>query len=58
MTQTVFLEPIESPVLFAASRPIAVQGDFPFIRVDAEGSMQTRKHEFERVMYKVFSDTT
>lgn len=56
-TQTVFLEPIESPVLFAASRPIAIQGDFPFVRVDAEGSMQTRKHEFERVIYKVLSDT-
>jgi transglutaminase-like putative cysteine protease len=56
-TQTVFLEPIESPVLFAASRPIAIQGDFAFVRVDAEGSMQTRKHEFERAIYKVLSDT-
>ncbi len=57
-TQTVFLEPLESPVLFGASRPIAVQGDFPFVRVDAEGSMQTHKHEFERAIYKVFSDLT
>lgn len=57
-TQTIFLEPIESPVLFAASRPIALQGDFPYVLVDAEGSMQTRKHEFERAMYKVLSDTT
>jgi transglutaminase-like putative cysteine protease len=57
-TQTVFLEPIESPVLFGASRPIAIQGDFHFVRVDAEGAMQARKHEFERVLYKVFSDMT
>ena len=57
-TQTVFLEPIESPALFAASRPIAIQGDFPFVRVDAEGSMQTRRHEFERIIYKAVSDTT
>ncbi|HEV7798567.1 MAG TPA: DUF3488 and transglutaminase-like domain-containing protein, partial [Pyrinomonadaceae bacterium] len=56
-TQTVFLEPIESPVLFAASRPIAIQGDFAFVRLDAEGSMQTRKHEFDRAIYKVLSDT-
>jgi transglutaminase-like putative cysteine protease len=56
--QTVFLEPIESPVLFAASRPVAVQGDFPSVRVDAEGSMQTRRHDFERIIYKVFSDLT
>jgi protein-glutamine gamma-glutamyltransferase len=57
-TQTVFLEPIESPVLFAASRPIAIQGDFPLLRVDGEGSVQARRHEFERMIYKALSDTT
>jgi transglutaminase-like putative cysteine protease len=56
--QTIFLEPIESPVLFAASRPVALQGDFPAIRVDAEGSLQTRRHDFERIIYKAFSDLT
>src|SRR6185436_7234076 len=57
-TQTIFLEPIESAVLFGATRPVAIQGDFPFVRVDAEVGMQTRKREFERMIYKVFSDTT
>ncbi len=57
-TQTVFLEPIESPVLFAASRPIAIQGDFPLLRVDGEGSVQSRRHDFERMIYKALSDTT
>ena len=57
-TQTVFLEPLESPVLFAAARPVAVQGDFPFVRVDGEGSMQTRRHDYERAIYKVLSDVT
>ena len=56
-TQTIFLESIESPVLFVASRPIAIQGDFPLVRVDAEGSVQARRHEFERVIYKALSDT-
>jgi protein-glutamine gamma-glutamyltransferase len=56
-TQTIFLESIESPVLFAASRPIAIQGDFPLVRVDAEGSVQARRHEFERTIYKALSDT-
>lgn len=56
-TQTFFLEPIESPVLFAAPRPVAIQGDLPFVRVDAEGSIQTRRHEFERILYKAISDT-
>lgn len=54
--QTFFLEPIESPVLFAASRPVAIQADLPFVRVDAEGSAQTRRHEFDRIIYKAFSD--
>ena len=57
-TQTVFLEPLESPVLFAAPRLVGLQGDFPYIRVDAEGSVQSRRHEFDRVIYKAVSDTT
>lgn len=56
-TQTFFLEPLESSVLFAAPRVVAVQGDLPFIRVDAEGAIQSRRHDFERIMYKAFSDT-
>lgn len=57
-TQTFFLEPLESPVLFAAPRIIALQGDLPFVRVDQEGSVQSRRHDFERLIYKVMSDTT
>lgn len=56
-TQTFFLEPLESPVLFAAPRAVALQGDLPFVRVDAEGSIQSRRHELERIMYKAISDT-
>jgi transglutaminase-like putative cysteine protease len=57
-TQTIFLEPIESPVLFAAARPVALQGDFPYVLVDAGGSAKTRPHEFSRVIYKALSDMT
>ncbi len=56
-TQTFFLEPLESPVLFAAPRVVAVQGDLPFVRADGEGSVQSRRHDFERIMYKALSDT-
>jgi transglutaminase-like putative cysteine protease len=56
--QTVFLESIESPVLFAAPQPIAIQGDFPLLRVDNEGSIQARRHEFERAIYTALSDTS
>jgi hypothetical protein len=55
-TQTVFLEPIDSTVLFAAPRAVAVQGDFPFVRMDAENSIQIRRHDSERIIYRVFSD--
>ena len=57
-TQTIFLEPIESPVLFAAPRPVAIQGDFLLVRMDGEGSVQARRREYERVVYKALSDTT
>jgi len=55
-TQTFFLEPLETSVLFAAPRAVAVQGDLPFVRVDQEGSIQSRRHDFERLMYKALSD--
>lgn len=55
--QTVFLEPINSNVLFAAPRALAVQGDLPFVRVDSEGSIQSRPHDLDRIMYTVISDT-
>src|SRR5436309_1023364 len=57
-TQTVFLEPVDTPVLFGVSRVVAIQGRLPFIRIDGEGAIQTRPHDQERVVYKAFSDTT
>jgi transglutaminase-like putative cysteine protease len=56
--QTVFLESIDSPVLFAASRPIAIQGHFSSVRVDAEGSVQSRRILSSRTMYSALSDLT
>ena len=55
-TQTVFLEPIDSPVLFLASRPVAIQGDFPKLRVDGEGSVQATRAQAARTMYTALSD--
>jgi transglutaminase-like putative cysteine protease len=57
-TQTFFLEPIDTPVLFAAPRAVAVQGTLPFIYFDREGGLQTRPHNEERISYKAFSDTS
>jgi protein-glutamine gamma-glutamyltransferase len=56
-SQTFLLEPLESSVLFGAPRVVAIQGDLPFVRVDAEGSLQSRRHDYERLIYKAISDT-
>ena len=56
-SQTFFIEPIDTPVLFGAPRIVAVQGRLPFLRVDSESSIQTRPHEQDKVVYKVYSDT-
>ena len=56
-SQTFFIEPIDTPVLFGAPRIVAVQGRLPFVRLDSEGSIQTRQHDQEKVVYKVYSDT-
>jgi transglutaminase-like putative cysteine protease len=56
--QTFFLEPIDTPVLFGAPRVVAVQGRLPFVRIDPEGAIQTRPHDEERIVYRVFSDTS
>ena len=56
--QTFIVEPVDTPVLFGAPRVLAVQGRLPFVRVDTEGAVQTRPHDQERLVYRVFSDTT
>ena len=56
--QTFFLEPIDTPLLFGAPRILAVQVTLPFVRVDAEGSIQTGLHDQQKVVYKIYSDTT
>jgi transglutaminase-like putative cysteine protease len=56
--QTFFVEPVDTPVLFGMPRVLAVQGSLPFVRVDSEGAVQTRAHDQERLVYKVYSDTS
>jgi protein-glutamine gamma-glutamyltransferase len=56
-TQTFFVEPVDTPVLFAAPRAVAVQGQLDYVRRDAEGALLSRPHPQERVTYRVYSDT-
>ena len=43
--------------MYSAPRPVALQGPFPFLRIDGEGSVQSRHHDLDRVIYKAVSDT-
>lgn len=56
--QTVYLEPIDTPVLFSLQRPIAVQGNINILEKDAENSLSFQRDGSERVSYKVHSDRT
>ena len=53
--QTIYLEPLDTPVLFALPRAVAIQGNFPVVFKDAYGSL-TYSRSYERVSYKVLSD--
>lgn len=56
--QTVYLEPINPPTLFNVSRAVAVEGDFQLVRKDAEGALSFQRKGFDRLSYKVYSDTS
>lgn len=56
--QTVYLEPIQTPVLFALTRPVLIQGNFPLITKDAENSLNVGNlFGTDRTSYRVYSDT-
>lgn len=57
-TQTFFVEPVDTPVLFIASRPVAIQAALPYIGIDGEDGLTTRDHSQERISYRAYSDTT
>jgi transglutaminase-like putative cysteine protease len=57
-TQTFFIEPMDTSVLFIATRPVAIQGALPYIGIDEEDSLTTRDHSQERISYRAYSDTT
>jgi transglutaminase-like putative cysteine protease len=56
-TQTFFVEPVDTPVIFAAPRAVALQGAFPYVRRDRDDGLASRPHPQERITYTVYSDT-
>jgi transglutaminase-like putative cysteine protease len=55
VTQTVYLEPLYTSVLFGQARIVALQGNLPAVFRDQDGSI-TYPHSGERTSYKVISD--
>ncbi|HEY0659298.1 MAG TPA: DUF3488 and transglutaminase-like domain-containing protein, partial [Pyrinomonadaceae bacterium] len=56
--QTIYLEPIDSNVMFALSRAVVVQGNFPGLFKDTEDGLSFPNNNSERISYRVFSDRT
>lgn len=55
--QMIYLEPIDTPVLFALSRPLAVEGSFQSeLYKDSEGAITFQRGGSERISYKINSD--
>lgn len=59
--QTIYLEPLDTPVLFALQRPIEFQGGFSELEMDSYGSISQRRDRSdagtsERISYHVLSD--
>ena len=57
LLQTVYLEPLDTPVLFAAPRAVGIQGSIPMVLRDVYGAIYFQR-QGERVSYKVLSDTS
>jgi hypothetical protein len=59
VVQTVYLEPLDSPILFSLSRPSVIQANFSILFKDSDGSLTfPSRNNFERLSYKVLSDTS
>lgn len=57
LLQTVYLEPLDAPVLFAAPRAVGIQGNIQVVSKDAYGALYFQRSG-DRVSYKVLSDTS
>lgn len=56
VSHTIYLEPLDTPVLFALSRPVTVNGPFDLMFKNSDDNLKFPRRSFERVTYKVASD--
>lgn len=55
LVQTIYLEPLDTPILFSVPKTVAVQGNFPVLYKDRYGAI-TFQPANDRTSYKVLSD--
>lgn len=53
--QTIYLEPLDTPILFGLPKIVGIQGNFPILYRDAYGAVSYQR-AYERISYKVLSD--
>ncbi|MBP6004865.1 MAG: DUF3488 domain-containing protein [Pyrinomonadaceae bacterium] len=53
--QTIYLEPLDTPILFGVPRVVAIKGNFPVLYRDGYGAITFQRNE-ERISYTVLSD--
>ena len=53
--QTIYLEPLNTPVLFGLPKVVGIQGNFDMLNLDSYGSISHMRRP-ERISYKVLSD--
>lgn len=57
VTQTIYLEPLDTNTLFGLGRAIAIQGSFTNLTKDIDGDFLSQRPEGGRLVYKVISET-
>ena len=55
ISQTIYLEPLDTSVLFGLSRIVGIQTTLPGVFKDADGDISS-KRPAERISYRIFSD--
>jgi len=56
LEQNILLEPLDTDVLFAASRAISIEGYFPNVWIDGSGSIRLPSPPYSRIEYRAVSD--
>jgi transglutaminase-like putative cysteine protease len=59
VSQTIYLEPLDTPVLFGLSKIIGIQTSLPAVLRDSDGGITSGlMSQSDRISYRVFSDRT